>query len=64
MTQYKDKVEKQREILEQEKLDNQITALDFRYKNNELVEIITRYGNGKQVTEYKDKRKKDKVEWL
>tara|TARA_R100000455_G_C6188025_1_gene63311 strand:+ start:383 stop:577 length:195 start_codon:yes stop_codon:yes gene_type:complete len=64
MTQYKDKVEKQREILEQEKLDNQITALDFRYKNNELVEIITRYGNGKQVTEYKDKRKKDKIEWL
>jgi septum formation inhibitor MinC len=64
MTQYKDKVEKQREILKQEKLDNQITSLDFRYKNNELVEIITRYGNGKQVTEYKDKRKKDKVEWL
>ena len=64
MTQYSDRVQRQREILEQEKLDNQITALDFRYKNNELVEIITRYGNGKQVTEYKDKRKKDKIEWL
>ncbi len=64
MTQYKDRVEKQREILEQEKLDNQFTSIDFRYENNQLVKIITRYANGKQITEYKDKRKKDKIEWL
>jgi predicted methyltransferase len=64
MTQYKDRVEKQKEILEQEKLDNQVTALDVRYENGKWTKIITRYGNGKEVTEYNDKRKKDKVEWL
>ena len=64
MTQYKDKVQRQREILEQEKLDNQVTALDVRYENGKWTEMITRYANGKEVTEYNDKRKKDKVEWL
>ena len=63
MTQYEDKVQRQREILEQEKLDNQVTALDVRYKNGKWTKRITRYGNGKEVTEYNDKRKKDKVEW-
>ena len=33
MTQYSDRVQRQREILEQEKLDNQVTSLDIRYKN-------------------------------
>ena len=64
MTQYNEAVEQQREILEQEKLDNQVTALDVRYKNGKWTKIITRYGNGKEVTEYNDKRKKDKVKWL
>ena len=64
MTQYEDKVQRQREILEQEKLDNQVTALDVRFKDGKWTNRITRYGNGKEVTEYNDKRKKDKVEWL
>ena len=64
MTQYKDRVEKQRKILEQEKLDNSITAIDCRYKNGKWTKMITRYASGKEVTEYNDKRKKDKVEWL
>ena len=64
MTQYSDKVQRQREILEQEKLDNQVTFLDIRYKNGKWTEMITRYANGKEVTQYNDKRKKDKVEWL
>ena len=33
MTQYEDKVQAQREKLEQEKLDNQVTSIDCRYKN-------------------------------
>ena len=52
MTQYKDRVEAQRKKLEQEKLDNQVTSIDCRY------------ANGKEVTEYNDKRRKDKIEWL
>ena len=64
MTQYKDKVEAQRKKLEQEKLDNSITSIDCRYKNGKWTKMITCYGNGKRVTEYRDKRKKDKVEWL
>ena len=42
MTQYNEAVEQQREILEQEKLDNQVTALDVRYKNGKWTKIITR----------------------
>mgnify|MGYP001372519882 FL=1 len=64
MTQYEDKVQAQREKLEQEKLDNQVTSIDCRYKNGKWTKMITCYGNGKQVTEYNDKRKKDKIEWL
>ena len=64
MTQYSDRVQRQREILEQEKLDNQVTSLDIRYKNGKWTKMITRYANGKEVTEYRDKRKKDKIEWL
>ena len=64
MTQYEDKVQAQREKLEQEKIDNQVIAIDCRYENGKWTKIITSYGNGKEVTEYNDKRKKDKVEWL
>jgi len=64
MTQYSDRVQRQKEKLEQEKLDNQVTSLDVRYKNGKWTKIITKYGNGKQVTEYNDKRRKDKIEWL
>ena len=45
-------------------LDNQVIAIDCRYGNGKWTKIITSYGNGKEVTEYNDKRKKDKVEWL
>jgi len=64
MTQYEDKVQAQREKLEQEKIDKQVTSIDCRYVNGKWTKIITSYGNGKQITEYNDKRKKDKVEWL
>ena len=64
MTQYKDKVQEQKEKLEQEQIDNSITSIDCRYANGKWTKMITKYGNGKQVTEYNDKRKKDRVEWL
>jgi uncharacterized membrane protein YkoI len=64
MTQYKDRVEAQRKKLEQEKLDNQVTSIDCRYANGKWTKMITRYASGKEVTEYNDKRKKDKIEWL
>jgi len=64
MTQYKNKVQAQREKLEQEKLDNQVTSIDCRYANGKWTKMIICYGNGKQVTQYNDKRKKDKIEWL
>ena len=64
MTQYSNRVQKQKEKLEQEKLDNSITSIDGRYKNGKWTKMITRYANGKQITEYNDKRKKDKIEWL
>ena len=63
MTQYEDKVQAQREKLEQEKIDNSVTSIDWRYENGKWTKMITKYGNGKEVTEYNDKRKKDKVEW-
>ena len=64
MTQYKDRVEAQRKKLEQEKLDNQVTSIDIRYANGKWTKMITTFGSGKEVTEYRDKRKKDKIEWL
>ena len=64
MTQYKDKVQEQKEKLEQEQIDNSITSIDIRYKNKKWTKMITTFGSGKQVTEYNDKRKKDKIEWL
>jgi len=64
MTQYKDLVEKQKEKLEQEQIDNSITSIDCRYANGKWTKMIIKYGNGKQITEYNDKRKKDKIEWL
>ena len=64
MTQYKDLVEQRKEELAQEKLDEQVTSIDCRYANGKWTKMIVCYGSGKQVTQYNDKRKKDKVEWL
>jgi hypothetical protein len=56
--QYADKVEEQRQRLDQEQLDGQITMLDIRKGR-----IETRFASGRVVIEYpRDKRKKTKVE--
>lgn len=55
--QYADKVEEQRQRLDKEKLDGQITMLDIRKGR-----IETRFASGRVVIEYpRDKRKKTKV---
>ena len=63
MTQYKDLIAKRKEELKQEKLDNQVTSIDCRYENGKWTQMTISYGSGKQVTEYNDKREKDKIEW-
>ena len=56
--QYADKVEEQRQRLDQEQLDGQITMMDIRAGR-----IETRFASGRVVIEYpRDKRKKTKVE--
>mgnify|MGYP003646586934 CR=1 FL=1 len=58
MTQHSDKVEEQRQRLDKEKLDGQITMIDIRKGR-----IQTRFASGRVVTEYpRDKRRKTKVE--
>ena len=64
MTQYKDKVEKRKEEIEQENEDNSISFIEIRFKDGSWSQRTVGYGNGKRVTEYRDKRKKDKIEWL
>lgn len=58
MTQHSDKVEEQRQRLDKEKLDGQITQIDIRKGR-----IQTRFASGRVVTEYpRDKRRKTKIE--
>lgn len=58
MTQHIDKVEAQRQRLDKEKLDGEITMIDIRKGR-----IETRFASGRVVIEYpRDKRKKTKVE--
>jgi len=64
MTQHTDKVEKRKQELEQEKEDNSISFIEIRFKDGTWSQRTVGYGNGKRVTEYSDKRKKDKIEWL
>ena len=59
MTQHKDRVEKQKELLEKEKADNKVLSIDTRFANGKWTEQIISYASGKVVTEFNDKRKKD-----
>ena len=63
MTQYIDKVEKRREELKEEELDKQVKFIEVRYKKGKWSQMTVVYNSGREVTEYNDKRKKDKVEW-
>ena len=63
MTQYTDKIKKRKEEIEQENEDNSILFIEVRFKDGAWSQRTVGYGNGKRVTEYSDKRKKDKIEW-
>ena len=62
MTQHKDKVKKQKELLDKEKADNQVLSIDTRISNGKWTEQIVSYASGSVVTEFNDKRKKDIIE--
>ena len=61
MTQYDDVVELQRIRLEEEKLNNEISFIEFTFKKGKWYREITGYKSGRRVVRYNDKRKKDKV---
>tara|TARA_R100001015_G_C4431269_1_gene28342 strand:- start:73 stop:279 length:207 start_codon:yes stop_codon:yes gene_type:complete len=63
MTQYKYKVLQRKRELEQEGLDKEWSFIEAKFKNGKWVEMTTGFKSGKRITEYRDKRKKEKVEW-
>ena len=64
MTQYKDEVEKRREELKEEQLDNEVTFIEVVFKEGKWQRETTGYKSGRRVVKYNDKRKKDIIEWL
>ena len=63
MTQHIDKVEEQRQRLEQERLDESINFIEVRFEEGKWTTETTGYNSGKVVTKYNDKRKKEKIEY-
>ena len=63
MTQYKDEVEKRREELKKEQLDNEVSFIEVVFKDGKWERETTGYKSGRRVVKYNDKRKKDKIEW-
>ena len=64
MTQYKDEVEKRREELKEEQLDNEVDFIEVVFKEGKWQKETTGYKSGRRVVKYNDKRKKDIIEWL
>ena len=62
MTQYTKIIQKQKEKLEQERLDNSIKFIEVRFAEGKWTTETTGYNSGRVVTKYNDKRKKDKIE--
>ena len=63
MTQYKYKVLQRKQELEEEGLDKEWSFMEAKYDKGKLVSITTGFKSGRKLTEYTDKRKKDKEEW-
>tara|TARA_R100001509_G_scaffold141094_1_gene96027 strand:- start:8243 stop:8437 length:195 start_codon:yes stop_codon:yes gene_type:complete len=63
MTQYSDIVLKRKQELEIEKLDRQWSFIEAKFSEGKITEITTGFKSGRRLTEYTDKRKKDKEEW-
>ena len=64
MTQYKYKVLQRKQELEEEGLDKEWSFMEAKYDKGKLVSITTGFKSGRKLTEYTDKRKKDKEEWI
>jgi len=62
MTQHTDIVQKQKEKLKQERLDNSIKFIEVKFAEGKWTTETTEYNSGRVVTKYNDKRKKDKIE--
>jgi hypothetical protein len=63
MTQHTDKVQKRKKELQEEKENSSISFIEIKFKDGSWSQRTVGYGDGKRVTEYSDKRKKDKIEW-
>ena len=63
MSQHTKIVEKQRQRLEQERIDESINFIEVRFAEGKWTTETTGYNSGKVVTKYNDKRKKEKVEY-
>ena len=64
MTQYKNEVEKRREELKEEQLDNEVSFIEVVFKDGKWERETTGYKSGRRVVKYNDKRRKDTIEWL
>ena len=58
MTQYNEAVEQQQQLLDEEKFKSQIVSIDTRFDNGLWTQQTIRYADGKEVTEFRDSRKK------
>ena len=63
MSQHTKIVEEQRQILEQERLDESINFIEVRFAEGKWTTETTGYNSGRVVTKYNDKRKKEKIEY-
>ena len=64
MTQYKDEVDKRREELKEEQLDNEVSFIEVVFKDGKWERETTGYKSGRRVVKYNDKRRRDTTEWL
>ena len=64
MTQYKDEVEKRREELKKEQLDNEVSFIEVTFKDGRWEKETTGFRSGRRIVKYNDKRRKDIIEWL
>ena len=63
MTEYKDVVSKQKELLDEEQLDKDVEFIEVTFKDGKWQREMTGYKSGRRGIKYNDKRKKEEVEW-
>lgn len=63
MTEYKDEVTKQKELLAEEQLDKDVEFVEVTFKDGRWQREMTGYKSGRRVIKYNDKRRKEETEW-